>query len=146
MGRLCSRFFPKKRDGTCFCGHGTNFIEHYECRGTILIIAANLSPVTKLEVGTSAVSRYRLSRSQKFIMVQDINCGQMRVSGCYGPYEFVLSAGAEAKSVTSNLPILSVLPVGFIYSFRRDSISCRRLSTGLKNVIVCSLSRSKKSP
>jgi len=58
-----------------FCRHGTNFIEHYECRGTSLIGAANLSPVTKLVAGTGAVSRrapcersewrrYKLSRRQ----------------------------------------------------------------------------------
>ena len=40
--------------------------EHYECRGTSLIGATNLSPVTKLVAGTGAVSRYKLSRSQKF--------------------------------------------------------------------------------
>jgi hypothetical protein len=33
----------------------------------------------------------------------------MRESGCKNHYEFVLSAGAKAKSVTNNLPILSVL-------------------------------------
>jgi hypothetical protein len=52
---------------------------------------------------------YKLSRSQKIITVQDFNCVQMRVSGCNGHYEFVLDAGAKAKSVTNNLPILSVL-------------------------------------
>jgi len=31
------------------------------------------------------------------------------VSGCNGHYEFVLGAGAKAKSVTNNLPLLSVL-------------------------------------
>jgi hypothetical protein len=77
-----------------------------------MIGAANLSPVTKLVAGTGAVSRYKLSRSQKFIKVQDFNCGQMRVSGCNSHYKLVLSAGAEAKSVTNNLPILSVLAVG----------------------------------
>jgi len=41
--------------------------------------------------------------------VQDINCGQMSVSGCKNHYKFVLGAGAKAKSVTNNLPILSVL-------------------------------------
>ena len=76
---------------------------------TMLIGAANLSPVTKFVAGTGAVSRYNLSRSQKLVMVQDFNCGQMRVSGCNNHYEFVLSAGAKAKSVTNNLPILSVL-------------------------------------
>ena len=59
--------------------------------------------------GTGAVSRYKLSRSQKFVTVQDFNCGQMRVSGCNNHYKFVLGAGAKAKSVTNNLPILSVL-------------------------------------
>jgi hypothetical protein len=33
----------------------------YKCRGTRLIGAANLSPFTKLVVGTGAVSRYKLS-------------------------------------------------------------------------------------
>jgi hypothetical protein len=42
-------------------------------------------------------------------MVQDFNWGQMRVSGCKNIYEFVFGAGAKAKSVTNNLPILSVL-------------------------------------
>jgi len=41
----------------------------------------------------------------------------MRVSGCNNHYKFVLSAGVKAKSVTNNLPILSVLApvVLFIY-------------------------------
>ena len=102
--------------GALFAVHGTNFIEHYECRGTSLIGAANLSPVTKLVAGTGAVSRYKLSRSQKFIKVQDFNCGQMRVSGCNGHYKFVLGAGAKAKSVTNNLPLLSVLCARAYYS------------------------------
>ena len=101
--------------GALFAVHGTNFIEHYACRGTSLIGAANLSPVTKLVAGTGAVSRYKLSRSQKSVTVQDFNCGQMRVSGCNNHYKFVLGAGAKAKSVTNNLPILSVLAVGFIF-------------------------------
>jgi len=92
-----------------FCRPGTIFIEHYACRGTSLIGAVNLSPVTYLVAGTGAVSRYKLSRSQKFVMVQDLNYGQMSVSGCNGHYEFVLSAGVKAKSVTNNLPLLSVL-------------------------------------
>ena|SRR4030043_347353 len=123
MGRLCyptshraaSWYFSQKTVpvqggyGTRFCRPGTNFIEHYACRGTSLIGAANLSPVTKLVVGTGAVSRYKLSRSQKFVKVQDFNCGQMRVSGCNGHYEFIFGAVAKAKTVTNNLPILSVL-------------------------------------
>jgi len=97
-----------------FCRHGTNIIEHYECRGTRLVGATNLSPVTKLVAGTGAVSRYKLSRSQKFVKVQNLNCVQMRVSGCNNHYKFVLGAVAKAKSVTNNLPILSVLALVFI--------------------------------
>jgi hypothetical protein len=95
-----------------FCHHGTNSIEHYECRGTNFI-GANLLSRYRIFVGsTGAVSRYKLSRSQKFVMVQDFNCKQMRVSWCNVHYEFVLVAGAKAKSVTNNLPLLSVLVEG----------------------------------
>jgi len=41
----------------------------------------------------------------------------MRVSGFNGHYDFVLGAGAKAKSVTNNLPILSVLAKRFYYLF-----------------------------
>ncbi len=134
MGRLC---YPTTAPGrvpvlqpeSChgarrvwrtFCRPGTNFYEHYACRGTSLVGAANLSPDTNLVAGTGAVSRYNLSRSQKFVKVQDLYCGQMRVSGCNGNYKFVLGAGAKAKSVTNNLHILSVLGVGkfFVRSYR----------------------------
>ena len=74
-----------------------------------MIGAANLSPVTKLVAGTGAVSRYNLSRSQKSVTVQDFNCVPVSVSGCTSHYKFVLGAGAKAKTVTNNLPLLSVL-------------------------------------
>jgi hypothetical protein len=61
------------------------------------------------------VSRCKLSRSQKFVKVQDSNCVLMRVSGCNDHYEFVLGAGAKAKSVTNNLPLLSVLAFRWLY-------------------------------
>jgi hypothetical protein len=41
--------------------------------------------------------------------MQNFDCEQMREYGSNGHYEFVLVAGAKAKSVTNNLPILSVL-------------------------------------
>jgi len=113
MGRLCyltkhragSRYpeysGPKSCHGArrvwrTFCHHGTIFIEHYACRGTSLIGVARLSPVTELVAGTGAVSRYNVERSQKFITVQDFNCGQMRVSGYNNHYKFFLRAGAPA--------------------------------------------------
>ena len=48
----------------------------------ILIGATNLSPVTNLFGGTGAVSRYKLSRSQISVRVQDLNYVQMSESGC----------------------------------------------------------------
>jgi hypothetical protein len=73
---------------------GTNYNEGYECRGTNFIGAVKLSPVTKLVVGTGAVSRYKLSRSQKSVTVQDLNCEHMCVSGYMNHYKFVVGAGA----------------------------------------------------
>ena len=87
-GGACPDVAQRKR-GRTFCRHGTNFIEHYACRGTSLIGAASLSPVTNLVAGTGAVSRYKLSRSQKIVKVPDFNCVQMRVSGYNNHYEFV---------------------------------------------------------
>ena len=90
---------------------GTEYLlgTHAQCRGTSLIGAGKLSRYRMFVRGTGAVSRYKLSRSQKTVKVQDLYCGQVRVSGCKSYYKFILSAGAKAKSVTSNLPILSVL-------------------------------------
>jgi hypothetical protein len=42
-------------------------------------------------------SRYKLSRRQKFITVQDFNCVQMRVSGCMIYNKSVKVAGAKQK-------------------------------------------------
>jgi len=116
-GGCVPAFCHKKRDGACFCRHGTNFIECWRDRGTSSIGAANLSLVTNLVAGTGAVSRYKLSRSQKLVTVQDLNCVLMRVSGCNNHYEFVLGAGAKAKTVTNNLPILSVLLLVILFFF-----------------------------
>jgi hypothetical protein len=46
-------------------------------------------------------------------MMQDFNGVQMSESWCNGHYEFILGAGTKAKSVTNNLPLLSVLGVSF---------------------------------
>jgi hypothetical protein len=88
-----------------FCRPGTIFIEHYACRGTNLNGADKLSRYRIIIEGTGAVSRYKLSRSQKSVTMRDFNCGQMRalpteaerrwVSGCNNHYKFVLSAGAN---------------------------------------------------
>jgi len=106
-----------------FCHHGTNYIEHYACRGTSLIGASKLSRYRILIGGTGAVSRYSLSRSQKFVTIQEFNWGQMSVSGCDNHYESVLSAGVKAKSVTSNLPLLSVLAEGVYFMLMQNRTS-----------------------
>jgi hypothetical protein len=43
-------------------------------------------------MGTCAVSRLELSRSQNFVKVQDLNWVQMRVSGFKSQNEFIWSA------------------------------------------------------
>jgi hypothetical protein len=57
------------------------------------------------------VSRYNFDRSQKTVTVQDLNCVQVSVSGFSNVLKAVLKAVVEAKTVTNNLPILSVLQV-----------------------------------
>jgi hypothetical protein len=66
-------------------------IEHkfcglYECRGTRFMGARKLSPVTKLVASTEAVSRYKASRSKRFVTEQELVGGQLRVSGYKGHY------------------------------------------------------------
>ena len=46
-----------------------------------MIGADKLSRYRMLVRGTGAVSRYKLSRSQKTVTVQDLNCVQVSVSG-----------------------------------------------------------------
>ena len=60
--------------------------------------------------GTGAVSRYKFDRSQKTVTVQDFYCEQMSVSGCKFWQDLSWEQGA-AKTMTNNLPILSVLAV-----------------------------------
>ena len=68
-------------------------------------------------MGTGAVSRYKLPRSHKIVMVQDLTKVQMSVSGYSYHYEFVLGAGAKAKTVTSPLIIPSVLALVILFEF-----------------------------
>jgi hypothetical protein len=55
-------------------------------------------------VGVQFVSEQEICQG-----ILDFNCVQMRVSGCRNHYKFVLGAETKAKTVTNNLPILSVL-------------------------------------
>jgi hypothetical protein len=75
--------------GACFCRHSTNYIACWRDRGTILVGAANLSPVTNLVACTGAVSRYKFCRSRKTVTMQELFCRQVSVSGCNIHYKFV---------------------------------------------------------
>ena len=68
-GTLARKLSRCKEGMAHFLPSGYKFCKLYECRGTSLIGAANLSPVTKVVAGTGAVSRYKVDRSQKFITV-----------------------------------------------------------------------------
>ena len=58
--------------GACFCHPGRKDYEDYVCRGTKMIGATRLSPVTNLAMGTGAVSRYNFERSQKIVKVHRV--------------------------------------------------------------------------
>jgi hypothetical protein len=89
--------------------------ERSEVGGTSLIGAGKLSPCRIFVRSTGAVSRYKLSRSQEFVKVQDFNCGQMCalpteaerrwVSGCKNHCEFVLGAGAKVEEHSDEIPL-----------------------------------------
>jgi hypothetical protein len=64
-----------------FCRHGTNLVEHYVCRGTRLIGAVNLSPVTKLVASTGAVSRYNLSGAKNLSRCRILTVGRCACPG-----------------------------------------------------------------
>ena len=66
--------------------------EHYACRGTTLVGAGKISRYRMFVRGTGAVSRYKLSRRQKSVTVQDLYCGQVRVSGFKMLNEFIWPA------------------------------------------------------
>ena len=89
-------------------------LKHYACRGTSLIGAGKLSRYRMFVRGTGAVSRYKLSRSQKSVTVQDLNCGQVRVSGCKFWQDLSWEQGL-AKTMTSPLIIPSVLALVILF-------------------------------
>jgi hypothetical protein len=114
-GTLATKLSRCKEGMAYFLPSGYKFCELYACRGTSLIGAGKLSRYRIFIGGTGAVSRYKLSRSQKTITVLDLYYGLMRVSGYKNHYQFVWGVGAKAKSVTNNLPILSVLCLGIYF-------------------------------
>jgi hypothetical protein len=105
-----------------FCHLGTSFDRRYACCGTKLISETNLSRCNKCyKMGTGAVSRYKFDRSQKLVMVQNFNCGQMRVSGCKFWQDLSWEQSA-AKTMTSPLIIPSVLAFRLDFSRLRCNL------------------------
>ena len=98
-----------------------SFIEHYACRGTSLISGTDLSRCNKCyKMGTGAVSRYKLSRSQKSVTVQDFNCVQMRA----------LTAVASAKA-----GVRVQRPLQICLGCRSKSKNCDKQLTHIVRVI-----------
>jgi len=81
-----------------FCRPGTTFVEHYACRGTRLIEASNLSRFIVILLRADA--RIRVQQILRIYLEGRSTC---------------LPAGRKAKSVTNNLPILSVLLLVLCY-------------------------------
>jgi hypothetical protein len=63
-----------------FCKSRYKFYRSRACRGTSFIGTGKLSRYRMFVRGTGAVSRYKLSRSQKSVTLQDLFYGQVRVS------------------------------------------------------------------
>jgi hypothetical protein len=86
-----------------FCRHGTNFIEHYECRGTNLIGAANLSPVTKFgcvhwrSVAIQIVSEPEIRHGTGFILRADARVWVQR------PLRICLECRSKSKKCDKQL-------------------------------------------
>ena len=78
-----------------------------------MIGAGKLSRYRIFVRGTCAVSRYKLSRSQKTVKVQDFYYGQVRVSGCK-IWQDLSWEQDPAKTMTSPLIIPSVLGAGAV--------------------------------
>ena len=76
-----------------FLPSGYKFCELYECRGT------------------------RLIGSRLQVKVTEVFCGYWRGRGI-SYYKSVKEVGAKAKTMTNNLPILSVLAVAFILEYQ----------------------------
>jgi hypothetical protein len=123
MGRLCyptrapgrSWYFSQKivtvqgGYGTCFCSPDTNFIAFWRGRGTswlgtLLSRGAEiLIEGSGAAVAVQIVSEPVIYHGAGFQLRAD---ERIRVQE---HYEFVSKAGVKAKTVTNNLPILSVL-------------------------------------
>ena len=82
-GSLATKLSRCQEGTAWFLPSGYKFYRSRACRGTKLIRETDLSRCNRsYRMGTSAVSRYNLSRSQKSVTVQDLDCGQLRKSGC----------------------------------------------------------------
>jgi hypothetical protein len=96
--------------GTCFCRPGTKFYyvmarSGYKFYRSRVFIPGYKTGCEHLRsVGVQFVSEQEICQG-----ILDFNCVQMRESGCRNHYKFVFGAGVKAKTVTNNLPILSVL-------------------------------------
>jgi hypothetical protein len=110
--------------GTCFCHPGTNYIEHYACRGTNLVGAGKLSRCRIFIGGTGVVSRYKLSRSQKSVTVHDFNWGAGARVRVHIPLKSCL--GSRSKSKNRDKQLNHIVRVSFSSLF--NDLAVRVLS------------------
>jgi cellulose synthase/poly-beta-1,6-N-acetylglucosamine synthase-like glycosyltransferase len=105
------------KEGTAwFLLSGYKFYRSRACRDTSLIGAGKVSRYRIFVRGTGAVSRYKYDRNQKPVTVQDLYCGQVRVSGCKIWQDLSWWQGF-AKTMTSPLIIPSVLAAGVVFYY-----------------------------
>jgi hypothetical protein len=101
--------------GTCFCSPGTNFIALWRGRGTGWLGPLLSHGVEIWVEGSGAAVAVQFVSEPEFYHGAEFKLrADERIRG-QEHYEFVSKAGAKAKTVTNNLPILSVLAAVIIY-------------------------------
>jgi hypothetical protein len=103
--------------GACFCHQGTRFCGHYECRGTSFIGAGKLSRYRIIVGGTgAAIAVQGLSKPENY------HGAGLKLGAAAGfpvqlALQIYLGCRSNAKTVTNNLPLLSVLWAGLYFIF-----------------------------
>ncbi len=97
--------------GTCFCCHGTIFMAYLSVAVQCCQMSRNLSPYCYFVNSTGAVSRCKLARSTNLSPYKELTCEQSACPGTATSRDLSRRQERNAKTVTSFLPLPSVVRV-----------------------------------
>jgi len=107
------------RYGACFCCHGIKFIACWRNRGTIYISGRGIVPVTNVRNGQWSSFAVQCWSKPGISPGAGFKLGTLeRCPGLTLIMDLSLEQERFAKTVTSNLPLLSVLAAAFIYYYQ----------------------------